>query len=847
MSHRLPTPTSRRPGARGLVAALCLLTCSAVVFGGCDDTATGDGSDASLGGRPSNIRDAAPSIGGTEFPPVGGQGGNGEGGNGQGGNGQGGDGGNGQGGNGQGGDGGNGQGGNGGNGQGGNGQGGDGGNGQGGDGGNGQGGEQPGDPCDDVVCGLGEVCNPDTGRCESNVVDPCEEVACGLDEHCEEGICVPDDVPDPDDGIAHGCAGPEECPEGFCIDEATSEGAYPGGFCVVECVGDADCAGGLCAQVDVDLAICIATCGRPEDCREGWACYADAEAPSSYCIPDCRVTGCGGAGTCNEMTGVCGDPVVGCQSDLDCLPGEQCDAISGRCIAGAGCETDNDCAFDEFCNQRTGTCEPADVGCQDDADCAAGEVCNPRTSVCEPAVDCRRDADCGLGEVCNAGVCAADPNLCIDDADCARGELCDFATGQCIPEGGFCEFDADCAADEICNPRLGVCQPVDPGAAGRYEACDEVTPCDVDLICVTIGEQGNFCLGICDSTAAIDGCLPREGCFPFDPALPQEAVCIPGNECGAGNATEICGADASCTALGHGTFCVNPGDAGVGEPCDPIYGDTSCQADLMCDLGVCRAACDAAGACASGECFDRTDDFDGVEVAYCVATCDFYAQAGCGAGEFCAISAIGEGGAVIGECAAGEGGAGERGEACVSDEMTYWGDCSAAHLCDALFEGDAPSCLAFCDPVDASLCDGASACWTGLFDAPLESLGLCVGECDTFTGAGCGAGETCTFTGRVGPSADAIEAPIAFCLPGNGSADVGEACTPDAQNGGSDCAVGSVCIDALGDGATVCVAVCEDAPGSPNTCAAGETCVTGLGADELGFGGSEVIGLCLAL
>jgi hypothetical protein len=818
----------------------------------CTDSTSSGGGDAGPAG-PGNIRDAMPSLGGNEVPLGGnGSGGNGSGGNGTGGNGTGG---NGSGGNGSGGFGGKpdgGEPGTGGQVQGGEpgtggqvqgGEPGTGGQVQGGEPGTGGTGGQAGSPCDQVVCDFGEICDDRTGRCVPNVQDPCADVVCEANEHCEEGICIPDQV-DPGQGIAHGCTGPEECPEGFCLDEVANPD-FPGGFCVVECGSDADCGGGLCAQVDVDFALCLAACGRPEDCREGWACIDDPAAPSAYCVPDCRVTGCGPGGVCNEQTGACDGGAAGCTVDADCAAGQLCDAANGQCVdVGGECRRNADCSIGEICNVGTGICEAA--GCTVDIDCARDEFCNQRTGVCELLVECQVDGDCGFGEICDAGVCTADPNLCQVDADCPAGELCDFATGQCVADGGFCSIDADCPAGEVCNPRLGVCQAENPAAAGRYDPCNAPEDCGVDLVCVQFAPGENYCLGLCDASAAIDGCLPREGCYAPDQALPNEAFCIPGNDCAAGTATDTCGAPASCFSLGHATLCVSPGNAGVGEPCDPLDpAGENCQENLVCEFGLCREACNANGTCDAGQCIDISAQVDDVPYSFCVATCNVFDQSGCGAGEACAVSGV-NAGAVFGECVGVPGGNLAGGDACTEDQATYWGDCEAGYLCGALFQGDPTSCIGFCDATDASLCGGNSACLPGLFDAPYQELGLCVGDCDVFGGAGCARGTTCTFSGRFGLTSGGVEGAIGFCAPGNGSLSVGDACVPDQNTGGSDCEVGSICIDVDGSGATVCTAVCEDAAGSPNTCPAGLVCATGLGADPIGLGGSERIGLCIA-
>lgn len=713
------------------------------------------------------------------------------------------------------------------------------------------GGTEPVDLCADVACGLGAVCDPATGQCVVNPGDPCADVACALGQHCENGNCIDDPNPPPAGGIAHGCNGPDDCPEGYCVSEADSQGSFPGGLCVVECASDDDCSGGLCAQVNVNVSICIAACNAANDCRPDWTCYADPQAPSDYCVPDCHATGCNPGEVCSDATGACEGGGGGCSVDADCAPNEYCDQVSGQCVSqGNGCQSDLDCNFNETCNQNTGVCEPAAAACQSDLDCAFNETCNQNTGVCEPTpVPCQVDADCAPGEICDPGTqsCTQAIQGCVVDADCPANQICDQATGQCLDQGNRCQMDADCGANETCNVRLGICQAAGgQGVGGRLDPCQSPNDCGPNLTCVQMGNSGAYCLGVCDPTAPVDGCEPHEGCYAPDANAPADGFCIPGNDCAAGNATATCGADAYCFSLGHATLCAPAGNAAVGEACDPFAG-TDCQADLVCEFGACRDACDARGQCGGGaSCIDLSANLDGLSYSFCMGTCGFYDQSGCGRNESCVVDGVGGDGSVVAECAPVAGGNGVEGDACQTDPNTYWGDCGANHLCDTLDgQGTPTSCFGFCDVNDASLCTGTAACFFGIFSAPFTALGLCLGDCDVFDPNACGRGQTCTFTDRVGASAGAAEAAISFCLPGNQSLSVGDACTIDQNTGGSDCPAGTVCIDADGSGAAACHTVCEDDPRSPNGCAAGEQCVTGLGADQIGFGGSTVIGVCL--
>ena len=78
----------------------------------------------------------------------------------------------------------------------------------------------PGDPCDDVVCSVGQmcvdgVCIPDPSY------NPCDDVTCGPNEICSKGICIPDPNYNPCLGVY--CDPGYYCVGGNCIRNTTTD------------------------------------------------------------------------------------------------------------------------------------------------------------------------------------------------------------------------------------------------------------------------------------------------------------------------------------------------------------------------------------------------------------------------------------------------------------------------------------------------------------------------------------------------------------------------------------------------------------------------------------------------
>lgn len=235
---------------------------------------------------------------------------------------------------------------------------------------------------------------------------------CLSDEQCVHGKCVPMDA----------CEDDSDCPSSAwrCV--------FPTQICELrpgfgeECQAPTDCppshfcALGVCRDLET-----ARPCSRRSDCALGQAC----DRVSFLCIPE---------GPCTLAEEY---------PELECDPGEVCEAFSGRCSlecqeectpeteledCGAGyrcdgacrcvqCLTDDDCGPGLVCNQRAGRCESENL-CYEDSDCAPPLVCDPRTALCQvPPPPCESDLDCEIAEICNrsTGECELPGGECIDD------------------------------------------------------------------------------------------------------------------------------------------------------------------------------------------------------------------------------------------------------------------------------------------------------------------------------------------------------------------------------------------------------------------------------------------------
>jgi len=559
------------------------------------------------------------------------------------------------------------------------------------------------------------------------------------------------------------------------------------------------------ADAAADAAVDAATDGVADSATDGVADSATDGVTDS--ATDMEIS---------EDVGGDGGAVDRCAEVL-CSPGEICDPEAGICVAGGptvDCEADDDCGIGECLTEDEtglpgGLCH---IGCARDADCGVDAACvilaeGPmgETAVCLPT--------CGEG--------------CRDGWVCLWGDT---------PEASLCVPDCrslGCGPGGACDSETGLCEPVPAGGQTEGGRCDvESDQCANGLLCIAEAVGGEAsCRSLCRPGA---GDCARGVCFP----LPGEAlgVCVTGDGCDPSDPAAVCGRRAACVAVPPDTFCVEGGDGVAGDACG---GEGWCAAGLVCQYGRCKTACADRRDCERGEaCLTAPEERAGVAYGFCHSGCDPYGQVGCRA-EACVLVDILEEEAV-GACEPVVGGEGGQGERCAPDPDHYWGSCAADHLCDVLV-GEEATCARLCDQTRRGACPAPYLCTPDLFEAPYESLGLCLGGCNVLSArSGCADDEICGFTGLFGFDAEGVARPAGVCTPSAGARGAGEACELDEDSGGHDCRNGHICARLEDNAPRVCVELCDPFRVVAPPCRrGGQRCVTEV------FGEGARLGICL--
>jgi hypothetical protein len=654
-------------------------------------------------------------------------------------------------------------------------------------------------------------------------IDPCQDVACPTGEVCEEGECVP---------ASGACETDADCPETTPICD--------GGACRT-CTGDAECGEGRHCDGDGLCADSPIACIDDGDCPGTTRPYCDLN--TARCVGCTRDTHCPGLGqVCDRSLGECMTP-TSCNSDTDCADDRwpRCAPGSGTCVA---CLADGDCDTDarQTCDTSTYTCQDF-VPCVRDSDCA-GRPDAPRCALSTgECVACLSEADCltGTGRTCDTeagscigGVaCAVDGTctaagyarcdtrigLCVDclgSDDCVdNGATCDVQNRACRPPV-LCDADGDCdgTPTPICDDDAGFCVEclTEDDCGSDYAVCvggvcDDGPPRDgrAGSSCVTgpdcdAGGYFNVCFGEWDLGWAPDDWQWFDGyCSAFCDA---NDPCGPGSVC-LGNVCWRSCADASHCRPGYRCLELTDGltSAGVCTPqCDPaVVAAITCTTDADCGLGVCDVGagqctcsaiggrCDGEGFCGPGaECLleETADGPTGWEGGYCIKLdCDPPAVP-CPSGSSCYN--VGGGTACLPDCDPNSPSGCDRAPYGCSEVLHYvlGGSCFA----DADCPSSAPNCY-----------------------GPPGEAGTCIRACDADDDCDVDRGHVCTNINRqIFLCADPFQSGV--CFPG---------CKSDADCGGcladDDCAAGQVC-----DGGS-----CRRACSSSGQCEAGQACLGG--------------------
>lgn len=340
--------------------------------------------------------------------------------------------------------------------------------------------------------------------------------------------------------------------------------------------------------------------------------------------------------------------------------GDECEDVDEVCNLECELATNEDgCRICECADVEPPP--PPPVGCQSDIDCGPGQACQI-VDVCPPCAPPEDPNEPGVCECFVEGVCVdVQPNPC-DEVACTPDSICvvdDFGQPVCIPvDGELCMSDADCGERAICDfstcnggarpddPNgdpdqvvcLGQCRPVDeppPPFGCEAVLCEEGThcvegfggpicvpnesECNVDEDCVNAdGSAGRcelLCLPIpgcpeCDACMVVGQCVGDEP-PPPPPDCTSDADCAEGARC---NASEVCLSDPACEQADENGvvacdavcwgYCVAPepascladSDCAAGERCEVVESCPACDPNDP-NGGDCFAPCFAEGRC----------------------------------------------------------------------------------------------------------------------------------------------------------------------------------------------------------------------------------------------------------
>jgi hypothetical protein len=310
--------------------------------------------------------------------------------------------------------------------------------------------------CPDQQC---QTCNPATGICEAKANGTaCDDGnPCTLNDTCQTGLCTPGTPKDCDDG--------NECTvdtcnptNGQCVHTPVANGTIceTGNLCTAD-----TCQNGTCTEGAVDVICPDQQC---QTCNPATGiCEAKANGTACDDGNPCTLNDTCQTGLCTPGTPkTCSQPTNTCKVAV-------CDTTSGNCVEqnvanGTICETGNLCTADTCQN---GTCAQGSVNvtCPPSTDQCKNNVCNPATGTCV-LENKTNGTTCETGNLCTADTCQSGTctqgsvNVtCPPSTDQCKNNVCNPATGTCVLQnkanGTTCNDGLACTNNDTCTN--GVC------------------------------------------------------------------------------------------------------------------------------------------------------------------------------------------------------------------------------------------------------------------------------------------------------------------------------------------------------------------------------------------------------
>ncbi len=456
----------------------------------------------------------------------------------------------------------------------------------------------------------GDVTDGDTDTC-----DPACDASKG--EYCENGECkVISCTP---------CTSNDDCSNG---ETCRSVPDQPYNMCLPSCsADDTTCPSGYSCVIAVGTCYPDATCPAGNVENRNKECQGDTDCPSgTRCLKNQSLV--------NYPYGFC---AAQCNSDSDCLAGDNLkeDCVNSLCLAQ--CSSHDDCPANVDCVDAFGT---GQMYCLhqslffDNGQGQMGDDCNPsQQNQCAEGMVCaaksRTEGTCE--QICNDvhnfwGDCPEN-HFCITYSNVRFG-FCQAAGTE--PPGHGCAFgdmNADKDGCAMVNGRGSACLGIDPAQLDENQRTECTTPddCDpnqypgADPACVQVGDKTycgtSFCAPFCDDNGSCDDLNTPDAEFSWAPITLADGQCFcapspagtqePGEACSFGDINAdagYCKAGAACLGIDPSRM-ENPDACTTADDCDVATYAAGIQCvevegqGTFCASSFCAPYCDENGTC----------------------------------------------------------------------------------------------------------------------------------------------------------------------------------------------------------------------------------------------------------